>query len=65
MSDTVISLVWINSINTFWIFKLDTYASEYDLTAVNGYTGMVVSLVIVILGLYMIINIRNILEEGN
>ena len=55
----------LTSIVLTQVVLLDTYASEYDLDAVNGYTGMVVSLVIIILGLYMIINIRNILEEGN
>ena len=41
------------------VVLLDTYASEYDLANVNGYTGMAVSLVIMVLGLYMIINIKN------
>ena len=39
------------------VVLLDTYAKEYDLTNVNGYTGMSVSLIIMILGLYMIISI--------
>ena len=55
----------LTSIVLTQVVLLDTYASEYDLAVVNGYTGMMVSLVIIILGLYMIINIRNILEEGN
>ena len=39
------------------VVLLDTYAKEYDLANVNGYTGMSVSLIIMILGLYMIISI--------
>ena len=37
---------------------LDTYASEYDLANINGYTGMGVSLIIMVLGLYMIIGVQ-------
>ena len=44
------------------VVLLDTYAKEYDLAEVNGYTGMAVSLVIIIIGLYMIINIQKIIE---
>lgn len=40
------------------VVLLDTYASEYHLAQVNGYTGMAVSLIILIMGLYMIINIQ-------
>lgn len=39
------------------VVLLDTYATEYN-SALNGYTGMAVSLVIILLGLYMIIGIR-------
>ena len=53
----------LTSIVLTQVVLLDTYASEYDLDAVNGYTGMVVSLVIVILGLYMIINIKSVEES--
>lgn len=53
----------LTSIVLTQVVLLDTYASEYDLSKVNGYTGMVVSLAIVIIGLYMIINIKNIEEE--
>lgn len=42
------------------VVLLDTYASEYDLAQVNGYTGMSVSLIIIIIGMYMIINIQNV-----
>ena len=41
------------------VVLLDTYAKEYDLSQINGYTGMLVSLVIIFLGLYMIINIKS------
>lgn len=44
------------------VVLLDTYAKEYDLAEVNGYTGMAVSLVIIIIGLYMIINIQKVVE---
>lgn len=44
------------------VVLLDTYASEYDLANVNGYTGMAVSIAIIIMGLYMIINIQKFLE---
>lgn len=40
------------------VVLLDTYAKEYQLAQVNGYTGMAVSLIIIIIGLYMIINIQ-------
>ena len=53
----------LTSIVLTQVVLLDTYASEYDLSKVNGYTGMVVSQAIVIIGLYMIINIKNIEEE--
>ena len=38
---------------------LDTYANGYDST-LNGYTGMGVSLIIMMLGLYMILGIKKI-----
>lgn len=40
------------------VVLLDTYAKEYDLTQINGYTGMGVSIIIIIIGLYMILNIK-------
>ena len=46
----------LTSIVLTQVVLLDTYASQYDLAEVNGYTGMVVSLTIIIIGLYMIIN---------
>lgn len=47
------------------VVLLDTYASEYDLSQVNGYTGMAVSLIIIFLGLFMIISIHKIEDEEN
>lgn len=47
------------------VVLLDTYASNYDLTQVNGYTGMAVSLAIMVMGLYMIINIQEFLGKEN
>ena len=47
------------------VVLLDTYASEYDLANVNGYTGMFVSLVIIVMGIYMIVNIQKVGEEEN
>lgn len=44
----------LTSIVLTQVVLLDTYAGSYDST-INGYTGMVVSLVIIILGLSMII----------
>lgn len=40
------------------VVLLDTYASELELSKINGYTGMGVSIIIIIIGLYMIINIQ-------
>ena len=50
----------LTSIVLTQVVLLDTYASEYDLSQINGYTGMAVSLIIIIMGLYMIINIQNV-----
>lgn len=50
----------LTSIVLTQVVLLDVYASEYDLSKVNGYTGMFVSLVIIFIGLYMIINIKNV-----
>jgi len=44
------------------VVLLDTYAKEYDLANINGYTGMTVSLAIISMGLYMVINIRQCME---
>ena len=50
----------LTSIVLTQVVLLDTYASEYDLAQVNGYTGMAVSLIIIIIGVYMIINIQKV-----
>ena len=52
----------LTSIVLTQVVLLDTYAKEYDLANVNGYTGMAVSLIIIIMGLYMIINIQKFLD---
>ena len=54
----------LTSIVLTQVVLLDTYAKEYDLSNINGYTGMAVSLGIICMGLYMIINIRQCLEDG-
>lgn len=48
----------LTSIVLTQVVLLDTYAKEYDST-LNGYTGMGVSLIIILLGLFMIINSKN------
>ena len=53
----------LTSIVLTQVVLLDTYASEYDLANTNGMTGMFVSLIIIIMGLYMIINIQNCMEK--
>ena len=45
----------LTSIVLTQVVLLDTYAEGYDST-LNGYTGMGVSLIIIVLGLYMIIS---------
>ncbi len=52
----------LTSIVLTQVVLLDTYAKEYDFANVNGYTGMAVSLAIICMGLYMIINIRQCIE---
>ena len=52
----------LTSIVLTQVVLLDTYAKEYDLSQINGYTGMFVSLIIIIMGLYMIINIQKVNE---
>lgn len=48
----------LTSIVLTQVVLLDTYAKQYDST-INGYTGMGVSVIIIILGLYMIIGKKN------
>lgn len=52
----------LTSIVLTQVVLLDTYAKEYDLTQINGYTGMAVSVIIIIIGLSMIINIQKVNE---
>ena len=47
------------------VVLLDTFASEFDLSQVNGYTGMGVSGIIIIMGLYIIINIKKVLDTDS
>ncbi|MBQ8044281.1 MAG: hypothetical protein IJ272_09105 [Clostridia bacterium] len=47
----------LTSIVLTQVVLLDTYATQYDST-INGYTGMGVSLIIIILGLHMIIGAK-------
>ena len=46
----------LTSIVLTQVVLLDTYASEINLTQTIGYTAMAVSIIIITLGLYMIIN---------
>jgi len=46
----------LTSIVLTQVVLLDTYAKIHDLTKINGYTGMGVSVIIMALGVYMIIN---------
>lgn len=52
----------LTSIVLTQVVLLDTYVNEYNST-LNGYTGMGVSLIIIILGLSMIITARNDINE--
>jgi len=52
----------LTSIVLTQVVLLDTYASDYDLTQTNGYTGMAVSIAIIIMGLYMVINIQKLID---
>lgn len=47
----------LTSIVLTQVVLLNTYANQ-DLSNINGYTGMAVSIVIMILGLYMVIDIK-------
>ena len=44
---------------------LDTFLKNYNSSMINGYTGMSVSLIIILLGLYMILGIRKQLKQEN
>lgn len=54
----------LTSIVLTQVVLLDTYASEYDST-INGYTGMGVSLIIIVLGLSMIITAKKDTNTNN
>jgi len=47
----------LTSIVLTQVVLLDTFATKYDST-INGYTGMGVSIIIIMLGLYMIIGVK-------
>lgn len=53
----------LTSIVLTQVVLLDTYANEQNLENINGYTGMSVSLIIMVMGLYMIIGIKKYIEE--
>ena len=56
----------LTSIVLTQVVLLDTYAFEVDkfnLAKINGYSGMAVSIAIIIMGLYMIINIRKCIDN--
>ncbi len=48
----------LTSIVLTQVVLLDTYAKEYNLSKVNGYTGLVVSIIIIIVGLHMVIDVK-------
>ena len=50
----------LTSIVLTQVVLLDTYAKGYELKEINAYTGIFVSLIIIILGIYMIININRV-----
>ena len=53
----------LTSIVLTQVTLIDTFGEGYDCSNINGYTGMFVSLLIIIMGVYMIINIKKV-EEG-
>ena len=48
----------LTSIVLTQVTLLNTFSKNYDSGNINGYTGMSVSLIIMIMGLYMILGIR-------
>lgn len=50
----------LTSIVLTQVVLLDTYAKDFDLQQINGYTGMFVSIIIIIMGLSIIINEKEI-----
>lgn len=53
----------LTSIVLTQVVLLDTYAKEYELSKINGITGMSVSIIIIVIGLYMVINIQNCFDK--
>jgi len=53
----------LTSIVLTQVVLLDTYASEYDLSKINGLTGIFVSLIIMIMGIFMIIKIKSYIDN--
>lgn len=53
----------LTSIVLTQVTLLDTFSEPYDYGNINGYTGMIVSLIIMLLGLYMILGIRKYLVK--
>ena len=51
----------LTSIVLTQVVLLDTFASQYEFSKINGYTGMGVSIVIIGIGLYMVIDIQKII----
>ena len=52
----------LTSIVLTQVVFLDTFSSGYD-SRINGYTGMGVSLIILILGLHMIVSVKNDIDK--
>ncbi len=48
----------LTSIVLTQVVLLDTYMKNYDSASINGYTGIGVSFIIILLGMYMILGIR-------
>lgn len=54
----------LTSIVLTQVVLLDTFATHYD-SSLNGYTGMGVSLIIIILGLHMVISVKKDINNVN
>ena len=54
----------LTSIVLTQVVLLDTFAKQYD-SRLNGYTGMGVSLIIIILGLHMVISVKKDINKEN
>lgn len=53
----------LTSIVLTQVVLLDTFGAEYNYNKINGYTGIIVSIIICILGLYMIISAKKDLSK--